>query len=138
MKDPFEDLIKIVNDTDKDIKNSLEEFVNSTLIGYDNFSSQNINEKSKAHVIYVSPNELPSGDGQKVLGQYDPSTHTIYIANNLSPDIEKFVYYHEEAHSLGVIDERLADDYAAAKTGYNLRRSYGMAGWLFAITYHLN
>lgn len=125
LRDPFEDLIKIVND--RSIKNNLEEFVNSTLIEYSNFSSQNINEKSKAHVIYVSPNELPSGEGWKVLGQYDPNTHTIYVANNLSPDVERFVYYHEEAHSLGIMDERTADDYAAAKTGYNLRRSYGMA-----------
>ena len=129
MKDPFEDLIKIINGKKDILKKAgnLEGFINNTLIERNNFSSQSINEKSKAQVIYVSPNELPSGDGWKVLGQYDPNTHTIYVANNLSPDVEKFVYYHEEAHSLGVMDERAADDYAAAKTGYNLRRSYGMA-----------
>lgn len=122
LRDPFEDLIKIVND--RNIKNSLEKFVENTLIGYTN---SNVNKESKAHVIYVSPNELPSGDGWKVLGQYDPNTHTIYVANNLSPDVERFVYYHEEAHSLGIMDERTADDYAASKVGYHLRRSYGMA-----------
>ena len=129
IKDPFEDLIKIINGKNDILKRTgnLEDFINSTLIEYSNFSSRNINKKSKAHVIYVSPDELPSGDGWKVLGQYDPNTHTIYVANNLSPDVEKFVYYHEEAHSLGVMDEKAADDYATAKTGYNLRRSYGMA-----------
>ena len=133
IKDPFENLLEdIIN---KNIKNNneiwedLEDFIESNLIKYSKFHSKNknINQKSKARVIYVSPQELPSGIGWKVLGQYDPLTHTIYMANNLSPNDERFVYYHEEAHSLGIMSESQADDYAASKTGYNLRNSYGMA-----------
>lgn len=128
IKDPFENILEeIINRTDKEA-GGLEDFIENTLIKYNRFySSKNINEKSKARVIYVSPQELPSGIGWKVLGQYDPSTHTIYLADNLSPNAERFVYYHEEAHSLGIMSESQADDYAASKTGYNLRNSYGMA-----------
>lgn len=132
IKDPFEDLLediinKNIEDNDE-IKGSLEAFIESTLT-HSRFHSENknINQKSKAKVIYVSPQELPSGVRWKVLGQYDPSTHTIYLANNLSPNAERFVYYHEEAHSLGIISESQADDYAASRTGYNLRNSYSMA-----------
>lgn len=123
IKDIFEE---ILNEIKRNNKESLEHFIESTLI--DNiYLNKNINQKSKARVIYVSPQELPSGVEWKTLGQYDPSTHTIYIANNLSPNAERFVYYHEEAHSLGIMSESEADDYAASKTGYNLRNSYDMA-----------
>ena len=132
IKDPFEDFEKtidksLINSTEK--KGGLEEFIESTLIKYrfslNLKSKSNENPRSRARVIYVSPDELPSGIGWKVLGQYDSSNHTIYIANNLSPSTEEFVYYHEEAHSIGIYDEDQADNYAAAKVGYNLR--YGMA-----------
>ena len=131
IKDHFEELLEnIINKKDDHAKESLDHFIESTLIEqriYFNRINKNINPKSKAKVIYVSPQELPSGIGWKVLGQYDASTHTIYLANNLSPNTERFVYYHEEAHSLGIMSESQADDYAASKTGYNLRNSYGMA-----------
>ena len=120
IKDPFKNSLEEIIKGDK-----LEE-LSDLLIKY-NPAKDKINSKSKAQVIYVSPDELPSGVGWKVLGQYDPRTHTIYIANNLSPDIEDFVYYHEEAHSLGIKSERLADDYAASKVGFSLGRSYDMA-----------
>ncbi len=125
IKDIFEEILENIVNNDK---NELEEFIESTLIRSSKiYSHKNINQKSKARVIYVSPQELPSGVEWKVLGQYDPSTHTIYLANNLSPNAERFVYYHEEAHSLGIMSESEADDYAASKTGYNLRNSYDMA-----------
>ena len=131
IRDIFEELLEnIVNKNNKDNKKSLDDFINVSLMEYNrpsNRINKNINQKSKARVIYVSPQELPSGIGWKVLGQYDPLTHTIYMANNLSPNDERFVYYHEEAHSLGIMSESQADDYAASKTGYNLRNSYGMA-----------
>ena len=119
IRDPFEKLLEeIINETNHQIKDKiLEKYIIS-------YSDNHKNQRSKADIIYVSPGELPSGIDWIALGTYNPSTHTIYIANNLSPDIEKFVYYHEEAHSLGIRSERLADDYAAAKVGYHLRRGF--------------
>ena len=124
IKDPFEKFLEEIVSDDRSQIVSLEDFMESPLKYYG--SNNKVNKKSKAKVIYVSPQELPSGIGWKVLGQYNPLTHTISIANNLSPKDEEFVYYHEEAHSLGIISERQADDYAAAKVGYNLGRSYDM------------
>lgn len=77
-------------------------------------------EKPYANVLYVPPSELPSGDGWRALGMYDPVTNMIYIANNLSPAEERFVYHHEVAHSLGIRNEAEADDYAASQTGYRI------------------
>lgn len=123
IRDPFE---KFLGDRTKNgLYNELNEFIESSLVYYRALKKENT--VSRARVIYVSPNELPSGDNWKVLGQYNTANHTIKIANNLSPDVERFVYYHEEAHSIGIMDERIADDYAAAKAGYHLRRDYGLA-----------
>jgi len=141
IKNPFEDLvdklsdeilgvdIKKLEDHEFKPKYSLENIVElSKLTKIDH-----INSKTKARVVYVSPNELPSGNGWKALGQYNPNTHTIYIANNLDPQTTAFVYYHEEAHAYGIMSERLADSYATTRTGYNLREGfnyeahYGMA-----------
>ena len=72
---------------------------------------------SGATLRYVSPNSLPAG----VLGMYEPTTHTITIANNLSGREELFVRKHESGHALGIIDETQTDAYAAGQTGYNLR-----------------
>ena len=128
IKDPFEELLENIINNKNNEKENLEGLIDKALLKYSEFYfDNNLNPKSKARVIYVSPEELPSGIGWKVLGQYNPSTHTIYIANNLSPNVEKFVYYHEEAHSIGIYDERLADNYAASKVGYDLGRSYDMA-----------
>src|SRR3989344_6337923 len=57
-----------------------------------------IDSKSGARIKTVIPYELPSGPGYRVLGMYDPSTHTIYIANDLSQKDRDFVYHHEVAH----------------------------------------
>lgn len=54
---------------------------------------------------------------------YDPSTHTIYIADNLPYNIERFVYHHEVGHALGIRNEQQADNYAASKVGYNIRNA---------------
>jgi hypothetical protein len=94
----------------------------------DNYKSKKFEEidknyhsgKGRADIIYVNPTELPNTAYSTVLGMYVPSTHTIYIANNLSPDVENFVYYHEIAHSYGIINERQADLYAEYKTGYSM------------------
>lgn len=72
-----------------------------------------------AQIFYVSPSYLP----KNVLGMYVPSTHTIYIANNLSEREERFVYYHELAHAKGIRNENQADAYAASIIGYNLRNA---------------
>jgi len=84
-------------------------------------------EETDAAVIFVPPNYLPHGRFWKALGVYVPYTHTIYIANNLPPRVKKFVYYHEVAHSLGIMDEREADMFATQKCGYfiNLRKPRG-------------
>ncbi len=82
-------------------------------------TDHHINPQSKANVFYVNPSALP----ENVLGMYTPSTHTIYIANNLSKDVERFVYYHEEYHSIYGSGEDQADAYAAARVGYNLRQA---------------
>ncbi len=77
-------------------------------------------ENGHAVVREVSPSMLPSGIGWRALGMYDPSTHTIYISNDLSGAEKEFVYWHEIAHSRGIIDERMADSYAQGKTGYKM------------------
>lgn len=100
----------------KDVETSESIFKNK-LISYAKKSKQKNNE-GYANVVYVSPEQLPSGNGWRALGMYDPSINTIYIANNLSPQEEKFVYYHEVAHSLGIRDEAEADNYAALRTGH--------------------
>jgi hypothetical protein len=81
-------------------------------------NNTNIDPVSGARVKNVMPYELPSGQGWKALGMYDPSTHTIYIANNLSYREREFVYHHEVAHALGVSNEAQADNYAQSKVGY--------------------
>ena len=117
----LEELIKKPNDTPLTPKNNI---INAyeTLRNYSNSISPPINSDpiSGAAVYYVSPSQLPSGDGWRALGLYNPSTHTIYIANNLSPKDERFVYHHEVAHALGVYDEAKADAYASSKVGYGL------------------
>ena len=107
----------------KNPKNKDEKYIGEHYYKEDKNQIRNVNidPKSGAHVFYVPPSTLPSGDGWKVLGMYDPHTHTIYIVNNLSLHEEKFVYHHEVAHALGVYDESQADDYAAKIVGYNLR-----------------
>lgn len=93
-----------------------------TLRNYPSSSSLPVNSDpaSGAAVYYVSPSQLPSGEGWRALGLYNPSTHTIYIANNLSSRDERFVYHHEVAHALGKYDEAEADAYATSKVGYSL------------------
>jgi hypothetical protein len=83
-------------------------------------TNSNIDPTSGARVVNVMPYELPSSPNSKVLGMYDPNTHTIYIANNLSQKDREFVYHHEVAHALGERDETRADNYAQSKTGYML------------------
>ncbi len=80
-------------------------------------TAHHINQKSKAHVFYVDSSALP----KNVLGMYVPSMHSIYISNSLTPEEEKFVYYHEEYHSLHGAGEAQADNYAASIVGYDLR-----------------
>lgn len=87
------------------------------------FGNNTTDNSSGAAVRYVSPSQLPSGPGWKALGMYDPSTHTIYIANNLSPEIERFVYHHEVAHAKGIRNEQQADSYASSIVGYNIRNA---------------
>lgn len=86
-------------------------------------NQRDLDQSSGASVRYVSPSQLPSGYGWKALGMYDPSTHTIYIADNLPPDIERFVYHHEVAHAKGIRNESQADAYASSVVGYNIRNA---------------
>src|SRR3989344_2551284 len=83
------------------------------------YSGDDTDPASGAAVRYVSPYELPSGDGWKALGMYDPSTHTIYIANNLSESERRFVYHHAVARALGIHSEFQADAYAESRTGHS-------------------
>ncbi|VVB79006.1 Uncharacterised protein [uncultured archaeon] len=143
-KDLFDDLFeKAGKEIDFDSRDSiielLESFGKSIRDNYhrdipiskleEKSSGRNKSSKSRdAKVHYVDSSSLPHGYGWKALGLYDPSTHTIYIADNLSPEVEKFVYWHEIAHSMGIYNEKRADDFAASKTGYRLSgRDYSMA-----------
>jgi|GEM_PF-3244680 len=78
------------------------------------------NQETDARVFHVPPNSLPHGRSWRALGIYVPYEHTIYISNGLPPRVEKFVYFHEVAHSLGIMDEKEADKFAAKKCGYYL------------------
>jgi len=78
------------------------------------------NPEIGARVFHVPLSYLPHGSSWKALGIYVPYEHAIYIANNLPPRVEKFVYWHEVAHSLGIMDEKEADNFAAKKCGYYL------------------
>src|SRR3989338_7124984 len=60
---------------------------------------------TKATIKAVPSNYLPSGDGWRVLGMYDPSIHTIYIAQDLPLHELVFVYAHEVAHAEGIRDD---------------------------------
>jgi len=75
-------------------------------------------QDTDAKIYYISPEKLPHSRNWRALGLYVPYMHTIFIADNLPPKIEKFVYYHEIAHSLGIMDEEEADRFAAKKCGY--------------------
>jgi hypothetical protein len=83
--------------------------------------------ESGAKIVHVSPNSLPAN----VLGQYDPGSHTIYIANGLSSKEETYVKAHESGHAsrrynaLGDEEEVKADGYAGSKTGFTIRPFYG-------------
>jgi len=74
--------------------------------------------ETDARIFYVNPEKLPHSLYWRALGIYVPYLHSIFIANNLPPKIEKFVYYHEIAHSKGIMDEEEADKYATKKCGY--------------------
>jgi hypothetical protein len=86
--------------------------------------------KSGAQKEYVSPSQLPEG----VLGMYDPTTHTIQIANNLSSYQTQFVEAHESGHALGYGDEMATDGFAGAQVGYNLR-PFGVGEDVFRTKY---
>ncbi len=76
-----------------------------------------IDYDSGAIIHRISPTELPPN----VLGMYVPSQHAIYLATE-----DPFVLYHESGHARGLADEEKTDNYAASKTGYNLR---GLLYW---------
>lgn len=82
-----------------------------------NSTSHHINPRSGAHVFYVPSSYLPPN----VLGMYVPALHTYYVASDLPENLKKFVYYHEEWHSLYGEGEAQADAYAEQKTGFNPR-----------------
>ncbi|MBS3093157.1 hypothetical protein J4456_01090 [Candidatus Pacearchaeota archaeon] len=117
----LEDIVKAENNWQDQI---YTEYIIANISRFSGSKTNHTNSKSGANVVYVSPNQLSSSSEGRVLGQYHPLTHTIYIANNLSQELEKFVYFHEEAHSVGIKSERLADKYAAEKTGYMIHRNY--------------
>lgn len=75
----------------------------------------NIDYPSGARVTEVPSSQLPEG----VLGIYDPSSHTIRVASNISEYEKQFVKKHESAHALGLRDEAKTDAYAASQAGYN-------------------
>jgi hypothetical protein len=85
-------------------------------------SSNHIDPTSKAQVFYVPSSQLPPN----VLGRYHIPSHTIYIANNLSQRVKNFVYHHEVAHAIGIMNESQADAYAERIVGYNID-SYSLA-----------
>lgn len=93
---------------------------------FDQADEEEILEESEtdAAVFYVPADYLPHGRFWRSLGIYVPDNHAIYIANDLHPKLKKFVYYHEVAHSLGIMDEKEADMFATKKCGFyiNLRR----------------
>lgn len=144
-KPDYSSLEALLQEIDKEIENSPsnkeslesiieEEKLKDNKIIYPNFkkyppvylplgNSPHINPKSKAQVFYVPPSYMPKVQNGKVLGLYDPMTHSIYISNDLTPTEEAFVYLHEEAHSRGIYDENEADNYAALRTGFNLRHA---------------
>ncbi len=139
-------LEKIVKTVEKDIEEKVEklrELANSSLEEIvdkkdnkreDNFKNYNdyfyagentghVNAESGAPVFYVDPSFMPQIPGGRVLGLYDPKIHAIYISNDLTESERRFVYLHEEAHAIGIYDEGEADNYAAARVGFNLRRA---------------
>ncbi len=77
---------------------------------------------TNAIIKAVPSSYLPSGNGWRILGMYDPYTHTIYISQDLSHHELVFVYAHEVAHAEGIRDEYVADLRAEQRTGYNLGR----------------
>ncbi len=91
---------------------------------YKNKTDYSLEDKAEARVLYVDPKFLQNEPGKRTLGLYEPNTHTIYIANNLSEREERFVYHHEQAHAKGIYNEEMADLYAADKVGYNLRQEH--------------
>jgi len=84
-----------------------------------NYSNFGVNPVSGATVINVPGEFMPKRDNGRVLGLYNTLTHTIYISNDETQEVRDFVYYHEEAHSLGEYDEDKADEYAERKLGSN-------------------
>ncbi|MDP2925101.1 MAG: hypothetical protein Q8N99_01890 [Nanoarchaeota archaeon] len=112
------------DDIFENLINEIQRFHFDNQINYeqdiDDIDYEDIGQVSEPQVYLVPPNHLPHGDSWKALGIYVPQTHTILIADNLSPKLEKFVYYHEIAHSLGIMDERKADEFAKKKCGYNI------------------
>ena len=70
---------------------------------------------SGASVREVPSSHLPHG----VLGFYDPVTHSIYVASDISEKDKIYVKKHESGHALGYRDEAQTDAYAFSQTGYN-------------------
>ncbi len=83
------------------------------------YTKNTIDSATGVQIFYVPSSALP----KNVLGMYVPSTRTIYIANDLPNNVERFVYHHEIAHAKGIKDESLADNYAASIVGFNLRQA---------------
>ena len=123
-KGNLEEKLQEINNVKYIIPNIYKNKQNKKLYNYLEYlasesTNHHVNLQSKANVFYVDSSALP----ENVLGMYVPSTHTIYIANNLSKDAERFVYFHEEYHSIYGAGEGEADNYAFQRTGYNLRQA---------------
>lgn len=121
----LQSILEQIIEKEKELQNVISQLNNIPKLVYpalkkNERSSPGFDLESGARIRYVSPSELPSSKTGRVLGMYDQNTHTIYIANNLSYAVERFVYHHEVAPALGILDERQADYYAIRKLGYML------------------
>jgi len=81
-----------------------------------------VDPTSGANVYFVPPSYFPNVSGGRILGWYVPSTHEIYVSNDLSGDQLAYVYHHEVGHARGDHTEAGADAYARSIVGYDAVR----------------
>jgi len=87
-----------------------------TPIIYDNSYQPNIDPISGAKVNFVSSASLPSGEGWRALGIYNPVSHSIAVDYQDQPPADVHsTYLHEQAHALGIYSEIAADMYATQR-----------------------
>lgn len=97
-------------------KQKIQEGLETLVIDVGNWGNENTPDYSHnpmhALIIPVSQYNLPSGDGWIAVGTYDSSSNIIQYSIERSKEEQRETLIHEIAHSIGIVNENFAEDFA--------------------------